>query len=66
MKKNWLKTTGCKTEKDYKAVMKRIDEVWDLVPEGQNGQASPEAIELDHLCALADEYEAAHREEVES
>ena len=59
-KKNWMKVGEIKNEKEYEAVMKRIDEIWDTVPDGPEGTGSPEALELDKLCELADSYEEEH------
>lgn len=59
-RKNWMKVGEIKNEKEYDAAMKRIDEIWDKVPDGPDGVASPEGIELNLLCKLADEYEEKH------
>ncbi|MDR2004361.1 MAG: helix-turn-helix domain-containing protein [Prevotella sp.] len=46
-------------DKEYKAIVKRIDELLEMVTD-ENSDTIPEAIELDFLSALVEEYEEKH------
>jgi HTH-type transcriptional regulator/antitoxin HigA len=51
--------TRIKNEKQYQAILKRVEELMEIVTEDTNSN-NPNFVELDLLADLAEEYEMAH------